>query len=203
VALLLVPDSVVPLADVAVSVLAFAFASRDYDESLLAPDRKLGIAHLYIDDNDSTHTANSRNAAQGIFDLCTQQYASIIASFLRNEVSQDNGRLHADTLQHVSKARDAAAGDVEPAGDPKPVELHQAETHLLELLEQALVQEPGPGQEQEPVADVGTALAQAEVALGQEPVAAVGVGNAMAQAEVARGQEQESVQAGPSVVEHS
>jgi hypothetical protein len=134
VALLLVPGSVAPLADVAVSVLAFAFASRDYDESLLAPDHKLGIAHLYIDDNDSKHTANSRNVAQGISDLCTQQYASIIASVLRNGVSQDNDRLHADTLQHASEARGAAAGDVEPAGDRKPVELHQAETHLLTLL---------------------------------------------------------------------
>ena len=76
---------------------AFAFAFRDFDGWLLALGRKQDIAHLYIGGSGSKHNVSSRNEVRDIFGPCTRQYASTIASFLHNEVSLDNARLHADT----------------------------------------------------------------------------------------------------------
>jgi len=68
------------LVDVAVSRLAFAFASRDFDEWLLLQGHTLGIERPYTDGSDSGHTANSHNEVQDIFGLCIPQCVSTIAS---------------------------------------------------------------------------------------------------------------------------
>jgi hypothetical protein len=75
-----------PLVDDAASRLAFAFASRGFDEWLLVRDRILGNGRPYIDDSDSEHIANLHNAEPDIFGLCIQQYVSTIVSCPHNAV---------------------------------------------------------------------------------------------------------------------
>jgi hypothetical protein len=109
--------SVEQLVDDAVSRPAFASASRDFDGSLLAQDRRRGIAHLYNDGNDSAHTVSSHNVEPNTFDLYTRRYASIDVSSQHSEASPNIARLHDDTLLHVSVVEDAAVDVAVPVVD--------------------------------------------------------------------------------------
>ena len=84
------------LVDVAVSKLAFAFASRDFDEWLLLPGHILGIGRPYTYGSDSVHTVNSHNEVQDIFGLYIPQYVSTNASCPHSVVSRDIVRRRAD-----------------------------------------------------------------------------------------------------------
>jgi len=111
-------DFVGLLADVAVSELAFAFASRDFDGWLLLPAHILGSGRLCTDGSDLKHNVSLHSEVQDTFDLYTPQYASIIASSLHSEVSQDIVHHHVGIWQHVSVAITVVADDEEPADDP-------------------------------------------------------------------------------------
>lgn len=117
-----------PVDDV-VSMLAFAFASRDFDGLLPLQDRIQDNEHLYIDGSDSKRTVNLHNEALNTFDLCIQLYASTNVSYPRNEVLQDNVRLRVDILRHALRATSVVVDAVIPAVGPILVDYRQRQ-HL-------------------------------------------------------------------------
>jgi hypothetical protein len=122
-------DSAGRLVDDVVSMLAFVFASRDFDGSLPSRDRTQDTEHPYIDGSDSKRTVNLHNEALNTFDLYIQLCVSTNVSFPRNEVSQDNAHLRVDILQHVSRATSVAVDAVIPAAGQILVDYHQRQ-HL-------------------------------------------------------------------------
>lgn len=113
-----VPQSAARLADASVSALACAFASRDFDESPLARDRRLDIERLCTDGSDSIHIDCSRNEEQGTFDFYILQCASTVASFRRNGALPDTCCLRVDISPRVAVAITAAVDVARLVDDP-------------------------------------------------------------------------------------
>jgi hypothetical protein len=91
-----IPASAAPLAGVAASMPASAFAFRGSGELPRELARKPDTAHPCTYGNDSKHNASSRNEARDIFDPCIRQCVSKGASSRHNEELQGNDRPRAD-----------------------------------------------------------------------------------------------------------
>jgi hypothetical protein len=109
--------SVAQPADVAASMLACAFVSRDYDGLPRVLGHKLDIARLYIDGSGLRRICYLHSVVPNTSDSCIRQCASIIASFRHSAVSLDIDCLRVDISQHVVAIADVVVDDVKLAVD--------------------------------------------------------------------------------------
>jgi len=115
-------DFVGLLVDDAASRLAFAFASRDFDEWPLLRGHILGNGRPCIDDSDSKHIVNLHSEAPDIFGLCIRQYASTTVSYPRNVALLGTVRRRVDIWRHAAIAISVAVDVAVPAVGPTLVD---------------------------------------------------------------------------------